>query len=100
LGFKTLFTGGWAANNIGLTGGSTGESLWLFSSSSDFKNLVNALDGNSGNGMLSSLIGSSHTFTNVSSVAAVPVPGAVWLFGTGLMTFLAGRRKSVGSRLN
>jgi len=100
LGFKTLFTGGWAANNFGLTGGSKGESLWLFSSSSDFKDLVKALDGYSGNGTLSSIIGSSKTIQYVSSVAAVPVPGAVWLFGTGLMTFLVGRRKSAGSRLN
>ncbi len=101
LGFNTLFTGGWAANNPGLTGGSKGESLWLFASTSNsgFKNLVSALDGNSGNGTLSSLIGSSKTIYNVTSVAAVPVPGAVWLFGTGLMSLLAGRRKNVGSRL-
>lgn len=99
LGFTTKFTGGWAANNIGLTGGSTGESLWLFASNSGFKNLVKALDGISGNGTLASLIGSSKTISGVSSVSAVPVPGAVWLFLFGLMTLLAGRRKSAGTRL-
>lgn len=97
LGFNTKFTGGWAANNPGLTGGSTGESLWLSGLSSGFKNLVKALDGNSANGTLSSLIGSSKTITGVSSVAAVPVPGAVWLFGTGLMAVFVGRRKGLGS---
>ncbi len=99
LGFNTHFTGGWVANNLGLTGGSTGESLWLAGLSSGFQNLVKALDGNSGNGTLSSLIGSSKTITGVVSVASVPVPGAVWLFGTGLMTLLASRRKAAGARL-
>jgi hypothetical protein len=93
LGFKTQFTGGWAANQPGLTGGSTGESLWLFSASKNFLDLVNALDGISTNGTLSSLIGNSKTITKVSSVASVPVPGAVWLFGTGLISLLASRRK-------
>jgi len=99
LGFKTQFTGGWAANNPGLTGGSTGENLWLAGLSNGFLDLVNALDGNNGNGSLSSLIGSSKTIKNVVSIASVPVPGAVWLFGTGLMGLLAGRRKAAGLRL-
>lgn len=101
LGFNTKFTGGWAPSMPGLTGGSTGESLWLFASpfNSGFKDLVNALDGNKENGTLSNLIGSSDTIKNVSSVASVPVPGAVWLFGTGLATLLAGRRKHAGVRL-
>lgn len=99
LGFVTRFTGGWAANNPGLTGGSTGESLWLAGSSSDFKKLVKALDGDNSNGTLGSLIGSSKTIYNVSSVAAVPVPAAVWLFGTGLTALFAGRRRNVGFRL-
>lgn len=100
LGFKTQFTGGWAANQPGLTGGSIGESLWLFSSSTSFQNLVKALDGISSNGTLSSLIGNGKSFTKVSSVASVPVPGAVWLFGTGLVTLLANRRKSAGLKVN
>lgn len=99
LGFNTKFTGGWAPSIPGLTGGSTGESLWLAGLSSDFYKLVKALDGNTGNGTLSSLIGSSKTIYNVSSVAAVPVPGAVWLFGTGLMTLVASRRKAADFRL-
>jgi hypothetical protein len=99
VGFNTKFTGGWAANNTGLTGGSTGESLWLAGLSSSFLNLVKALDGNAGNGTLNSLFGSSKTITGVVSVASVPVPGAVWLFGTGLMTLLASRRKAACSRL-
>ncbi|MDD1622607.1 MAG: PEP-CTERM sorting domain-containing protein [Methylococcaceae bacterium] len=96
LGFNTHFTDGWAANNAGLTGGSTGESLWLFGLSAGFNNLVKALDGDVSNGTLASLIGSSKTINDVSSVAAIPVPGAVWLFGTGLMTMFASRRKSAG----
>jgi len=59
LGFKTQFTGGWAPSQPGLTGGSSGESLWLFSQGADFQNLVKALDGISSNGTLSSLIGNS-----------------------------------------
>lgn len=111
LGFDTKLTGGWAAKNLGFTGGSTGESLWLFGVSSGFKDLVKALDGDNGNGTLSSLFGKSKTIKGISSVAGVPVagvspgaavvplPGAVWLFGTGLMTLLASRRKGAGSRL-
>lgn len=97
LGFNTHFTDGWVANNAGLTGGSTGESLWLLGLSSGFNNLVKALDGDDSNGTLASLIGSTKTINDVSSLAAVPVPGAVWLFGTGLMTLLASRRNSAGS---
>lgn len=93
LGFATQFTGGWAANQPGLTGGSTGESLWLFSKYDDFKTLVRALDGVSSNGTLSSLIGSGKTITHISSVASVPVPAAAWLFATGLMGLLAKRRQ-------
>lgn len=99
LGFNTKFTGGWAPGIPGLTGGSTGESLWLAGLSSDFLKLVRALDGDAGNGTLSSLIGSSKTIYKVSSVAAVPVPGAVWLFGTGLMTLFASRRQNARTRL-
>jgi hypothetical protein len=97
LGFNTKFTGGWVANNAGLTGGSTGESLWLAGLSSGFFNLVKALDGNNGNGTLGSLFKSTKTISGVVSVASVPVPGAVWLFGTGLMSLLASRRKRAGS---
>jgi len=92
LGFKTKFTGGWAAEQPGLTGGSTGENLWLFGSSHDFQDLVNALDGDSENGTLRSLIDRSKTIEKVSSVASVPLPGAVWLLGAGLMTLLGSRR--------
>lgn len=99
LGFNTHFTGGWAANNPGLTGGSTGESLWLLGLSNGFNRLVRALDGNASNGTLASLIGSSKTINDVTSIASVPLPGAVWLYGTGLMIFLASRRKSTASSL-
>jgi len=98
LGFATHFTGGWAALNTALTGGSKGESLWLTGLSADFSNLVKALDGNNGNGTLSSLFGGNKTITGVVSVSSVPVPAAVWLFGTGLMSLLAGRRKNATLR--
>jgi hypothetical protein len=97
LGFNTHFTGGWTTSIPGLTGGSTGESLWLLGFSQGFMNLANALDGNAGNGTLASLIGSSKIIDGVTSITSVPVPGAVWLFGTGLMTLVAGRRKSIAS---
>ncbi|MDD1620536.1 MAG: hypothetical protein LUQ11_03565 [Methylococcaceae bacterium] len=97
LGFNTHFTDGWAANNAGLTGGSTGESLWLFGLSKGFGDLVKALDGDSSNGTLASLIGSSKIIYDVSSVASVPLPGAVWLFLSGVMGLLAYGRKSVAS---
>lgn len=97
LGFNTHFTDGWVANNSGLTGGSTGESLWLFGLSQGFSNLVKALDGDSSNGTLASLIGSSKTIYDVSSVASVPLPGAVWLFLSGVMGLLAYGRKNATS---
>jgi hypothetical protein len=97
VGFKTLFTGGWASTYGGLDGGSIGENLWLAGLSNGFFDLVKALDGNSGNGTLSSLFGSTKTINGVVSVASVPLPAAFWLFGTGLMSLLAGRRKSTAA---
>ena len=93
LGFGTQFTGGWAANNRGLTGGSTGENLWLFGKEDSFLKLVKALDSNKKNGTLSSLIGKSKTFSNVSSISAVPLPGAAWLFLSGMVAFLGFKRR-------
>lgn len=97
LGFNTKFTDGWAPSVPGLTGGSTGESLWLAGLSSGFQNLVKALDGNNSNGTLTSLFGSTKTITGVASVSSVPVPGAVWLFLTGMMTLLGFNRKKASS---
>ncbi|MEQ1621180.1 MAG: hypothetical protein ABL919_07210 [Methylococcales bacterium] len=98
IGFKTAFTGGWAPTVAGLTGGSTGESLWLAGLSADFLKLVKALDTNTGNGTLSSLFNtSSKTITGVVSVSSVPVPGAVWLFLTGMMAVLGLNRKKGNS---
>jgi hypothetical protein len=96
IGFNTEFTGGWVTTIPGLTGGSTGESLWLAGFSSEFSNLVKALDGRRGNGTLASLFGSTKVIKGVFSVASVPLPGAVWLFGTGLIALLA-RRKTVAA---
>ena len=97
VGFKTQFTGGWAAQNTRLTGGSSGENLWLAGLSSGFLNLVKALDSSTSNGTLSSLFSRRTTISGVVSIASVPVPAAVWLFGTGLMSLLAGRRKSAAA---
>ncbi len=91
LGFNTHFTGGWAANNPGLTGGSQDESLWLLGLNPDFKNLVNFVDGK---GVLS-----PWSTYNAISLASVPLPAAVWLFGAGLMAILGARRKSAGLKL-
>lgn len=97
VGFKTQFTGGWAIQNNRLTGGSVGENLWLAGLSSGFLNLVNALDGSTSNGTLGSLFATNKTITGVVSIASVPVPAAIWLFGTGLMSLLASRRKSAAA---
>ncbi|MDD2658573.1 MAG: VPLPA-CTERM sorting domain-containing protein [Methylococcales bacterium] len=91
LGFNTQFTGGWVANNTGLTGGSMSESLWLLGLNPDFKNLVNFVDGK---GVLS-----PWSTYNAISIASVPLPAAVWLFGAGLMAVLGARRKSAGLKL-
>jgi hypothetical protein len=97
LGFKTKFTGGWIANNTSLTGGSTGENLWLYGLSLDFQNLAKALDGIESNGTLRSLIGRSETIRNVTSIASIPLPGAAWLFVSGLMALFTSRRNHAGS---
>ncbi len=99
IGFATKFTGGWAPSVAGLTGGSTGESLWLTGLSSDFLKLVKALDTNTSNGTLSSLFSSSKTITKVTSISSVPVPGAVWLFLTGMMAVLGLNRKKGSNTL-
>ena len=93
LGFGTKFTGGWATEQKVLTGGSAGESLWLFGSNKAFNDLVKALDGKSANGTLNTLFKNNKTITGVSSISAVPVPGAVWLFLTGMLTVLGFSRK-------
>jgi hypothetical protein len=92
LGFKTTFTGGWVLNYPGLTGGSLDENLWLFSqtTNSSFNNLIDALNGN---GVLTAA-----TIDNVSAVAAVPAPGAVWLFSAGF-GFLAFNSRKLKSRV-
>jgi len=99
LGFNTKFTGGWAPSVPGLTGGSLGESLWLFGLSPEFANLVHALDANNSNGTLTSLFESSSIINGVESMSAVPLPGAVWLFLAGIMTILGIHRKKAGSAL-
>lgn len=91
-GFNTHFTGGWAANNPGLTGGSQDESLWLTSSDPNFHNLVSFLEGKGA-------LGSWSSYNNAISMASIPVPAAVWLFGTGLLAVFGGRRKSTCLRL-
>ncbi len=100
IGFGTKFTDGWAQSIPGLTGGSTGESLWLTSLSSDFRDLVKALDTNTNNGTLSSLIGSGKKIEKVTSISSVPVPGAVWLFLTGMMSVLGLNRKKGSNSLS
>lgn len=94
LGFKTVFTGGWAPSIPGLTGGSTGENLWLSGLSTGSYLLVNAFQSGNLN-----LLGKSLTIKGVSSVASVPLPGAVWLFGAGLIALFANRRNSATDSL-
>lgn len=108
LGFKTTNFSGWAADSK-FTGGSTTESTWLFNapcttstastassgcfSGSGFGKLLLALDGNGFNGTLDSIVGSSKSWTGVQSITTVPLPAAVWLFGSALLGMSAvGRR--------
>jgi hypothetical protein len=91
LGFKTANFGGWA-NQQQFTGGSTSESLWLYAITqwNNSWNQNNNLNmGNAAwNSFLAEIKGHTQlkgaTFTNIASIATVPIPGALWLFGSGL----------------
>lgn len=100
LGFKTEFNSSWATNETKFTGGSTGEVLYLYdqvglaTGHGSLTALTNALTAGSLAGV------SGATFHGVQSIASVPLPLPVVLFGTGLtalMGFARKRRNSANS---
>lgn len=100
IGFKTMFTGGWAVDPAkGFTGGSIGENLWLTSLSKGFRDLVRALDSDRRNHRFSSVFKNDTTIRGVNAIASVPIPGAVWLFGSAMMMVLANQRKNLSPKL-
>lgn len=92
IAFRTDFNTSWSNQPV-LTGGSTGEVVYLFDD----------LGLNTGAGRLSALINavSAHdlgsiagnSYTSVRSIATVPVPLPAVLFGTGLTALLGIGRK-------
>lgn len=93
IGFKTSFLTSWANQN-GLTGGSTGESVYLFDQAAllnggfgRLTQLVNAFNG----GSLAPVVGK--TYTSVQSVASVPLPMPALLFATGASALMGLARK-------
>ena len=100
LGFKTSFNPSWATNETKFTGGSTAEVLYLYdqvglsTGHGSLTALTNALTAGSLAGV------SGATFHGVQSIASVPLPLPVVLFGTGLtalMGFARKRRNSANS---
>jgi hypothetical protein len=94
LGFGTTNFGGWA-NQTQFTGGSKSESLWLYAlfngtgmggggwqgSDNSQNSAWNAFlaELKSGKGL------KANTFYGIASINTVPIPGALWLFGSSLM---------------
>ena len=100
LGFKTSFNPSWATNETTFTGGSTAEVLYLYdqvglaTGHGSLTALTNALTAGNLGGV------SGATFHGVQSIASVPLPLPVVLFGTGLtalMGFARKRRNSANS---
>ena len=95
IGFTTQFNQSWSNQSL-LTGGSSGEVVYLFDQvglnnggHGRLSALINALQTNN----LASLNGK--TFTGVESIATVPLPLASILFGTGLTALFGLGRKRV-----
>jgi len=92
LGFVTAGFGGWA-NQPQFTGGSKSESLWLYSllgssHESGWEGGGNQHQNQAWNNFLAELKSGkglkADAFYGIASVATVPLPAAVWLFGSGL----------------
>jgi len=102
LGFTTSSFGGWADQNQ-FTGGSTSESLWLYSQlSCQTANQNSPLCTNSTtntfwNSFLQQLknknLNLTGNFAGLASIATVPIPAALLLFGSGLAALGSGFRR-------
>jgi hypothetical protein len=95
LGFRSTNFGGWA-NQKQFTGGGTTESVWLYSllsslNSSYGSSMASAQRGGGSDwdSLLAEIKNHTHlktgTFLGIASIATVPVPIALWLFGSGLL---------------
>jgi hypothetical protein len=100
LGFKSTGFGGWA-NQKQFTGGSTTESVWLYSLLAGLSSRDNDdSHGSDWHRFMAELKNhtalKSGTFFGIASIATVPLPAAVWLFGSGLAALggLIRRRKA------
>ena len=113
LGFTTTNFSGWAADTK-FTSGSNLESLWLYycivprtaannygyywdtnTTNSAWNSLINALSSHNTSQLNSAF--NNKSYSSIDSIATVPVPAAVWLFGSAIMAGLGltdRRRKS------
>ena len=90
LGFKSTNFGGWA-NQKQFTGGSTTESVWLYSLLSPLASFNSAINtsNNDWNNFLAEI--KNHTalkgnaFYGIASIATVPLPAGLLLLGSGLL---------------
>ena len=99
IAFKTDFTGSTAwSNQVKFTGGSKGEVVYLFDQvglnnggHGRLSSLINALDSNN-----LSKVNNLH-FTGIESIASVPLPLPIILFGTGLTALIGLGRKRLNT---
>jgi hypothetical protein len=90
LGFRSTNFGGWA-NQKQFTGGGTTESVWLYSLLSPFaayNSAINTADSD-WNSFLAEIKNHTalkgNTFYGIASIATVPLPAGILLFGGGLL---------------
>jgi hypothetical protein len=98
LGFKSTNFGGWA-NQKQFTGGSTTESVWLYSLLSPLASFNSAINtaNNDWNSFLSEIKNHSalkaKTFYGIASIATVPLPASLLLLCSGLLGLGVFRRR-------
>ncbi len=87
----------WKGAHYNMKRGSDWSTLWLSALySSIFNNMANALDHNITSGTLNFPFGSFvFSITPIPTVSSVPLPGAVWLFGSFLFGMIACFRKNI-----
>lgn len=73
---------------------------WITGTNTFFTIALTGLNDTSGNEFLHGFLNNSETFGSTyldvnNSVSAVPIPAAIWLFGSALMGFVGVRRRAV-----